>query len=272
MSGFELVALKYGGLSLRSLANGETYHPVVGPLNEANELHVGQHRLAERAAAGEPLVVWDIGFGAAANAVAAVAALKPGLGPVELVSFDRSRAPLEFALDHVGALGYLAGYEPVLRELLHAGVVEVRPGFVWRFREADFETDTRLGLAPPQAIFHDPYSPTVNRGMWSLELFSRLRAGAGERCLLSTYTRSTAVRVSLLLAGFYVGAGRAVGEKDETTLAATSLDMLERPLRRDWFKRVKVSRNGAAIRGLDSSDCPIGEADWAALQAHPQFS
>ena len=57
-------------MSLRSLLHGETFHPVVGPMAEARELHVGQSRLVERARETGRLVVWDVGLGAAANAIA----------------------------------------------------------------------------------------------------------------------------------------------------------------------------------------------------------
>src|SRR5687767_14637761 len=113
MAGFELVSLESGVFSLRSLANGETYHPGVGPRVEASVLHVAQARLLERclaaARSGRTFVVWDVGLGAAANAVSVVEAL---LGcsdaDIELISFDRTTAPLEFALGHTGELAYLS--------------------------------------------------------------------------------------------------------------------------------------------------------------------
>ena len=72
---FELVPLAGGVSSLRSLANGQTFHPVVGPTAEAEAVHVAGSRLVERAntlPTGHCLVIWDVGLGAAANALAAV--------------------------------------------------------------------------------------------------------------------------------------------------------------------------------------------------------
>src|SRR5271168_1316865 len=101
---FELVTLKSGVMSLRSLENRETFHPVTGPKAEANILHVQQQRLVERAAAitqaGGTFVVWDVGFGAAANVLAAVDALSRTDSRVEIHSFDKTTAPVEFALNH----------------------------------------------------------------------------------------------------------------------------------------------------------------------------
>ena len=79
---FELVPLAGGLNSLRSRANGQTFHPVVGPQKEAETVHVAGTRLVERANAlpeGVEFVVWDVGLGAAANALAAVEALRTGV-------------------------------------------------------------------------------------------------------------------------------------------------------------------------------------------------
>ena len=68
MSEYELVRLVNGVHSIRSKAENETFHPVVGPVEEARELYVEQLRLPERIAqAKREFVIWDVGLGAAAN-------------------------------------------------------------------------------------------------------------------------------------------------------------------------------------------------------------
>ena len=119
---FELVTVASGARSLRSLAHGETFHPVVGPMAEARDLHVAQQRMIERAKqnGGKPFVVWDVGLGAAANALAVLEAFSEadcGV-EVELHSFDRTIAPLEFALKHAGELGYFEGWQAIVAELM----------------------------------------------------------------------------------------------------------------------------------------------------------
>jgi hypothetical protein len=75
-------------------------------------LYVQQLQICERMrrAAGE-FVIWDVGLGGAANAVAALRATREISGQLRLVSFDDSSAPLEFALGQSSALAYLAGYD-----------------------------------------------------------------------------------------------------------------------------------------------------------------
>src|SRR6476619_5215775 len=104
---FQIVTVQSGARSLRSRANGETFHPVIGPMAEAVALHVRQQRLVERALeTKEPFVIWDVGLGAAANAIAVLDAFAGHPSArVEVHSFDQTTAPLAFALHHADALG-----------------------------------------------------------------------------------------------------------------------------------------------------------------------
>ena len=191
--------------------------------------------------------------------------------PVEIHSFEIATDVLEFALRHAGELSYMAGWEPSIERLLAEGNAEPLPHVRWRLHRGDY-LETLHRAPPPHAIFHDPYSPARNPGMWSIEVFraARERAGDGE-CWLTNYTRSTAVRVTLALAGWRVGMGVATGEKDQTTIAATRLEALARPLGRDWLRRVRASTNAAPFRGGRYAPGPIPDADFAALAALPQF-
>ena len=64
---YKLVRLANGAYSIHSVAEGETFHPVVGPVAEAQALYVNQLKLRERVR-DEPgeFVIWDVGLGAAA--------------------------------------------------------------------------------------------------------------------------------------------------------------------------------------------------------------
>ncbi len=263
---FTLVTVASGARSLRSLEHGETFHPVVGPVIEAHGLHVAQSRLIERA--GEmsgPLVIWDVGLGAAANAAAVLAAFSGRTERVELHSFDCTLEPLAFAREHAAELGYLAAWELQVAALLATGSAqagEVR----WHFHGGDFR---KIPAAPaPHAILYDPYSPAANPGMWTLDHFTRLRAALdpARPCTLTSYSRSTAVRVTLTLAGFHVGLGSATGEKDQTTIAATHRETLTVPLDSAWLGRVRRSTRGAPLREGQPGG-PISAEDFARLSA-----
>jgi tRNA U34 5-methylaminomethyl-2-thiouridine-forming methyltransferase MnmC len=273
---FEIVTVQSGDRSLRSREFGETFHPVVGPMAEAVGLHVRQQRLVERARnGGGSFVVWDVGLGAAANAVAVIEAFKgrdDARRAIELHSFDLSDAALRFALRHAEELGYLTRHVTAVRALLDKGDWP-DPALHWMFHPGDFR-ETMLTVPAPHAILYDPYSPQANPDLWTLDHFARLHGCLSPEwpCLLTNYTRSTAVRVTLLLAGFFVGRGHATGEKDETTIAADDPALLDAPLDRPWLARVRRSTNAAPLRAGSSGRAAISAEDWSRLEAHPQFA
>ena len=270
---FSLVTVASGAVSLRSLEHGETFHPVVGPMAEARALHVAGSRIVERAGeCARPFVIWDVGLGAAANAVAVIEALSEARCPahVELHSFDCTAAPLTFALGHADKLGYLAPWREAVAQLLASG--RAAAGNVdWHFHRCDFREFVcapRAGVPLPDAILYDPYSPESNRSMWTLEHFTRLRErlDPARPCTLTNYSRSTSIRVTLMLAGFHVGLGGATGEKDQTTAAATHRDLLAHPLGAEWLGRVARSTRGAPLRESRTPG-PVSSEDLATLRA-----
>ena len=268
---FQIVTVQSGARSVRSREFGETFHPVIGPMAEARALHVRGQRLVERAAETEgAFIVWDVGLGAAANAVAVLEACADRR--MEIHSFDRTSAPLAFALQHAEELEYLVPFRPAIEALLAQGRARVG-GIEWHFHEGDFGGMLhRADIPSPHAVLYDPYSPATNADMWTLEHFTRLHArlDPARPCLLTNYTRSTAVRVTLLLAGFFVGSGHATGEKDQTTIAANVPGLLHEPLPTAWLDRVARSTRGAPLR-LGLAGTGIAADDLARLRAHPQF-
>ena len=228
---------------MRSLADDETFHPVVGPVAEAEALYVNQLRLRERLKnhSGE-FVIWDVGLGAAANALTVLRATKDIACKIHLVSFDHTLEPLEFALKHAAELGYFGGYENHLKEFLREHRVNFQDGAQsvnWEFHLGDFPdvsgrnlAQTKIQKSSPHAILFDAYSPAKNPAMWTLPLFTNLfqLLDPQRPCALPTYSRSTILRVTLLLAGFFVGVGHATGEKEETTIAANDLSLIAEPL------------------------------------------
>ncbi len=273
---YQMVTVTRGARSVRSLTYFETFHPVVGPMVEARGLHAAQQRLVQRAheTVAGPFSVWDVGLGAAANAIAVLEAFRDG-GPVErsveIHSFDRTREALRFAFQNADDLGYFGEWKSSVEELLETGVTTWQ-GITWRFHFGDFrETVLDSTITPPQAVLFDPYSPTTNPELWNVETFAAIRRRISEiPSLLTTYSRATSVRVSLLMAGWFVGKGGATGEKPETTLAASDLSLLEEPLDARWVERVSRS----SVPGpLTATAGPLLSAQEVAeiLAQHPQF-
>ena len=286
---YQLVRLNNGICSVRSLVDGETFHPVVGPVAEAQALYVNQLRLRERLQqhAGE-FVIWDVGLGAAANALTVLRATRDLPCRIRLVSFDHTIEPLEFALSHAADLGYFGGYETQLREFIRAHRVTFQDGgqtVDWDFHHGDFPTLIAPGrgggaaqpstsaMPAPDVILFDAYSPARNPAMWTLPLFTDLfKHLSPERpCALPTYSRSTILRVTLLLAGFFVGVGHATGEKEETTIAANDQSLIAEPLGARWLDRARRSHSAEPMTEPVHRIAPLSAESWEKLQAHPQF-
>jgi tRNA U34 5-methylaminomethyl-2-thiouridine-forming methyltransferase MnmC len=279
-----LVQLGNGAWSVRSERYAETFHPVVGPTEEAEALYVRQLRLPERVLGVQgPLVIWDVGLGAAGNALTVLAATRHVLCPIEIISFDHSLEPLEFALEHAESLPYLAGYDTATRELLRSQTKEVR--FLdgvrpvrWSLVLGDFPrwtaSDGAERTAKPHAILFDAFSPASNPEMWTLPLFERMYKllDPARPCTLPTYSRSTMLRTTLLLAGFRVGKGHATGEKNETTVAANHPDLVEHPLDRRWLGRVRRSTSAEPLRTPVYRQAPLSAESRERLERHPQFA
>jgi S-adenosyl-L-methionine-dependent methyltransferase len=279
---YELVQLKNGTWSVRSTAEGETFHPVVGPEAEAEALYVRGLRVADRMAAHQdgPWVIWDVGLGAAANILTVLRSLPANGRPVRVLSFDHTLEPLRFALEHRTALRYVEGHESLIEGLLSRGRVVRDAGpfpLDWEVLQADFPTllegTGAMSWPQPHVILFDAFSPARNPAMWTLPVFQRLRelAPASTPCAMATYSRATLLRVTLLLAGWHVGVGHATGEKEETTLAANVPELIGEPLGSVWLDRARRSTSAEPLRGPRYRQEPLSETSWSALLAHPQF-
>jgi len=258
--------------SIVHTASGEIMHSRTPPMEEARMLYVEQANLAPRLAesTSEPLRVWDVGLGAAANAIATIECFEQAAArPLHVVSFDNDLDPLRLAMEHLDKFPYLDRPGPT--ELLAQGRWETGR-CLWEFVPGDFERTLAAAPGPPDVIFYDMFSPKTIPGPWRLETFQNLlSACAGHAAELFTYTVSTAARATLLAAGFFVAKGRSMGLKHETTIALTPAAAKNSPrelLGAGWLAKW---RRSAAKRpaGLPAQD---GGAFDRAVAEHPQFA
>ena len=272
---FEIVTTRTGAVSIRDNISQEIMHNPVGPWLEANSLYIEQSQLVRRF--GEhldrELVIFDVGLGAAANALATLHCAR-GMKlrrPLRLISFERNLDLLRFALEHSNQFEHFKGFEAAIQAILDHGRWE-EDGIVWELRHGDFLQ--MIGEEPAMAnlIFYDPYSYKKNADMWSTAAFAKVRSrclsSADEGGILFTYSRATPIRVAMLCAGFFVGQGTATGAKEETTQAASRLEDLQDPLGISWLGRWERSHNpnaaGAAPEQLATTR--------AFIQSHIQFT
>lgn len=229
---YEIHLSTQGFSSIRQISSGEVMHSVNVPSEEAWRLYIEQSCLASRLTAQpasvEPLVIWDVGLGAAFNAMAVIHCFErhytehegATLRPLHLVSFECDLAPLTLAGKHLGSFPHLHHGAPV--QILKHGKWEHSSGLLsWALRKGDFR-ETLAGAPIPDLIFHDPFSFKADSALWTSEMFTRIFQHCTAKSVeLYTYSASTAVRVALLTAGFFAAEGVGTGPKSATTIAFT---------------------------------------------------
>jgi queuine tRNA-ribosyltransferase len=277
-NGCEVVTLANGALAIRERASGEVMHPGAGPRVEAETIYVAPSRLAARLQeGGDPLVLFDVGLGAATNAISAwqvSEAQSASARQLEIASFEHDLDALRLALrpENAPALGLTedgANAYAAATALLVSGRHET-PHTRWRLCLGDFPALlAEVPVGSVDIVFWDLFSPRTAPALWTVAMFKDLRRVCRDGATLHTYSASTSTRSGLLLGGFAVGVGDPTGEHDETTIAATRVADLARPLGAQWLGR--LARSSMPLPSDVPSD-PGEQADaLARVRACPQF-
>ena len=234
-----------GFSSIRQISSGEIMHSRTDPMEEARQLYVEQAGLAERLreSSAEPLILWDVGLGAGANAMAAIECYETARPerPLHIISFENDLDPLRLAAAHIKFFPYLRA------DLIHAIISDsewrAEHGRVsWKLFPGDFVT-TMNDAPAPDVIFYDMFSANTSPELWTTAVFRNLFDVCRDRPTeLFTYTCSTANRAALLAAGFFVGRGRNAGEKIETTIALTPAAVRRSTTKRDLLSSDWLAR------------------------------
>ena len=282
---FELVTTSQGALSILDGRVGEIMHNPLGPWLEIQELYIKPSQLAQRLQAPseeKELVLYDVGLGAGSNAMAAILLALTAhketkdLRGLRILSFEQDLSLAQFTLRHRDSFPEFAGAWQAFQELFAQGSWKhPEIPIQWELHHGDFTQALNSALPIADLIFYDPYSPKKNQEMWTYETFHKLRKkchpSQGPETLLLTYSRATSVRAALLLAGFFVGKGRPIGLKEETTLASTLPEALDSPLQQRWLERWRRSHQALPTDLAQDDENDITQ--WSQqLEGHPQFA
>lgn len=282
---YEVVKNPSGSHSIKQISSGEVMHSVSSPEEEARRLYIDQSCLAARVLKrsdddASELVIWDVGLGAASNAMAAVQCYERELSergpsvlrPLRIVSFECDLHPLALATKDAGAFPHLRHRAPY--ELLKNSRWSHATGLLnWELHVGDFLNFLETS-AVPDLIYFDPFSSKTDTGLWTPEVFARIfKHCAPKSAELYTYSAGTAVRAAMLGAGWSVGEGAGTGPKATTTLAFTRLDAAQHhPLQpallgEPWLARWRRS-DSQYPKNLPADARP---AFAASIEQHPQF-
>jgi tRNA U34 5-methylaminomethyl-2-thiouridine-forming methyltransferase MnmC len=260
-------------------------HNPLGPWQETQELYIQPAELLQRLQAtssGRELVLYDVGLGAGFNAMGALIATLTAMASMDpkerrgfrILSFEKELALAHFSLKQSDQFPEFAPAWEALETLLNQGRWQHSEyPLTWELFPGDFLETLDQSLPTADLIFYDPYSPKRNLEMWSYGAFLKVRekCHADQESLLLTYSRATSVRSALLLAGFYVGHGRPIGLKEETTIASTIQQSLEDPLQLRWLERWRRSHSRFPADLLETNGKLITQ--WSEqIERHPQFA
>jgi queuine tRNA-ribosyltransferase len=268
----EVVLLPNGVRAMKDLRTGHVMHCGTGPAVEPYEIYVNPSKLGERLLLKSqyPLVLFDVGLGAASNAAAAwrvseSAALSSRR--LEMVSFDCDILALEHALrpENLDAFGFgHADFVKAARGLICNGYYET-PRSSWRLALGNFPDCLAKESANADIVFWDMYSAATCPALWTVEMFTALRAACNDGATLHTTNTATSARTAMLLGGFAVGVSCGTGRSTETTVACTSHLTLENPLDARWLQR--LARSSAPF----PSDVKNRILALQMVQSHLQF-
>jgi queuine tRNA-ribosyltransferase len=228
----------------------------------------------------DELVIWDVGLGAAFNAMAVVHCFErcyaerqtPPLRRVRLVSFDCNLDPLTLAAKHPGCFPHLRHGAP--SQILNSGKWEHPSRLLqWELRKGDFRAGLDVAITP-DLIFYDPFSAKADPTLWTAEIFARIfRHCAPKSAEFYTYSASTAVRAALLAAGFFVAEGIRTGPKATTTIAFTRATRAEQhPLAPQLLAQQWLTRWRRSHAKIPTTLTTEESADFAKrIETHPQF-
>ncbi len=264
-----------GFASIRHIHSGEIMHSRTPPMEEARRLYTDQARLTQRLqeAGQQPLVVWDVGLGAGANAMAAIGCYEETPEhprDLHIVSFENDLDSLRLAFRNSDQFPYLrhGGPSGILKE--GSWQSKRHPGLGWTLVPGNFLEVMDKAPLPPGLIFYDMFSGKTNAEAWTMNAFHRLFAVCkGRPVELFTYTCSTASRVAMLAAGFHVAQGLSTGDKNETTIALTAkaVQPHHKLLGAGWL--AKWNRSTARFPADVSTD---DHSRWEdVILQHPQF-
>jgi queuine tRNA-ribosyltransferase len=269
------------------VSSGEVMHPVADPREEARQLYVegsGLKRWLEGHASSDAearVTIWDVGMGAATNAMAAIEAFEaiqtPQAGNLKMriVSFERDLDPMRLVTDHPHSFPHVKHRAPHL--LLEKGHYESPDGRLeWKLVQGDFEVSAFEEKSLPDFVFYDPFSSKTDSQLWEWRFFERLLKHWGEhRVRVANYSNSTAHRASALAAGFWIASGPPSARRPDTSIwyspSAASEHSGAPFLKRDWLDRWSRSSAPAPQRLIEAAGNELEEFSRR-VRNHRQFS
>ncbi|MEN9204976.1 MAG: MnmC family methyltransferase [Thermostichales cyanobacterium DRC_bins_46] len=209
-----------GSLTFYSQEFGQAFHNRAGAYEEALEKFVLPCQLLQLAAEAGRVQLLDVCFGLGYNSAVAISYIRRHhpQAAIEVIGLERSpEVPA-----HAWAAGVSQWWDPEVdwQTLLTQGHLQQGP-LRAEIRWGDAR-QTIQGIPDgwADAVFFDPFSPSVCPELWTVEFMAQVARTMGPRARLATYSCSAAARSAMLKAGLHLGSTPPVGRPWPGTLAS----------------------------------------------------
>ena len=230
------VLTKDGSSTLYSSTYQQFYHNPNGAITESRHVFFETPNVASCFSENKGVTVFEVGFGTGLNFLLAIDYyLKNNCtSPLHFCSIEaqpitsKKTKELNYAreLDSLELAGVLSNIFKSLRPGLN--IIQPLPEsditlhlFIGNFTDADFD-----GLKT-NFIFHDPFSPEVNKELWSSEVFEKLLRFSSNSTVLTTYCAASKARGAMANAGWFVARANGALGKREMTIASPDKKQLK---------------------------------------------
>lgn len=170
-----------------------------------------------------PVNVLDIGFGLGYNILALVTEFieKKRNNILNIISLEKERTFSPF-MESISFNDSRDMYYTLVKKAYTSGEAnEKNINISVKFGDAR-NIIKNLDREKFDAVFQDPFSPSKNPELWSLDYFKIIYRIMKQNGVMTTYSSAFQVRRALIEAGFHIGKGPSVGQKREGTIASPS--------------------------------------------------
>lgn len=199
----------------------QAMHSTSGAYEESLLKHILPSEILDKK--NNPVNVLDIGFGLGYNILALVHEYseKKKSNTINIISIEKEKTFIPF-MDKIKFNDKKdISYEFVKKAYLKGEAKKSGISILVKFEDAR-ETMQKLEPETFDAVFQDPFSPSKNPELWSLEYFETIYKLMKKTGIMTTYSSANHIRRAMLEAGFYIGKGPSVGKKREGTLASSA--------------------------------------------------
>lgn len=220
LSTYKYVLTSDGSYTLNSSLFNETLHSHHGANNETDYIYIEGCLISERI--NTSLSILEVGWGMGLGFQRTLLAL--GDNAFQFISLELDESLVEYTLKEMGF-----SENDYCKKEDKQGLKSI---FLKRTNHPETHVEIYIGDARQvvhtfsshssfsfKAIYQDPFSPKKNPTLWTQEWFEDLKKLAHPSCILSTYSASTRVKLSLYHAGWSVIERKGFSNKKSSTIA-----------------------------------------------------